>query len=75
MLEVALDPDKRLLFRNVLPDGRVVGLWKWPPGWRITVAQSDGDVYDHWPYDSVIMASEAFRRWNGEGEPVGSVRP
>jgi len=63
----------KLLFRNVLPDGRVVGLWRWPPGWRITVAKVEEHFDDWWCYDSVMMASEAFRRWDGVGEPIGWV--
>lgn len=66
-----------LLHRKVLPDGRIVEVWRMLFNLRITVSepQNDGICWeDAWCYNAPAVCIAAFHAWDGEGEPVGWIK-
>jgi hypothetical protein len=62
------------LLRRVLPDGRVVELWRMLFNDRITIAlaEHDGTFFeDAWCYVDRALARAVAETWDGEGDPPG----
>lgn len=67
-------PEDRPLVRRVLPDGRIVEVWRMFYNNRITVTspQNDGISWDEaYCYKDRALAVRVAETWDGEDEPAG----
>jgi hypothetical protein len=73
----ASDIEVNAKMRRLLPDGRILEVFRLIYTWRLTVThpRDDGICWeDAWCYPTLPAIAAAFFAWNGEGEPDGWIR-